>query len=206
MSDDKNEEKEIIKLTQNEMVEIIQPPLRYGVKPTCTPEWTDEFCGYIRDGLSGVDACKVMGISTVSISRWRARGLNRKYMMEKAEEEGIELQEDLFEDWYLYFYQEYERSIPMRKLALLDRIMEASKDKRFWTAAAWYLERVHPEEFAKRVTVKKEDWRTEVLELIKNEIVDFKLVAEKVGDEDARRLFERAGKRIPGEISSGENN
>ena len=56
-------------------------------------------------------------------------------------------------------------------------------------------------EFGDRKTVKVEDWRTEVLQLIRDGVFNLEELEAEVGTEEARRLFDTAGVR---KLQSGE--
>ncbi len=93
----------------------------------------------------------------------------------------------------------------MRKAIYIGRIEEAGRDPRNWTAVAWLLERLHPDEFGRKTKfeVKHIDWRDEIIEGIKSGL-DYETIAETLGDEETERLYERAGVDIPGVGEGGE--
>jgi len=200
----KLEEEGIIVINQNDV--IINFPAQRTHRPKCTPEFTDRFVGYLRKGLKMEDVYSLMGTTRMSATRWRNKGIQRIYAKQKAEEQGMVLEDDVFEDWYVYFYEQTERAIPERKMALLEKIEAAGNDPRNWTALAWILERSYPDEFGRRMRHEVVDWRSKIIDLIKDGTVGFLDVAEELGHEQAKELFERAGKRIPESVESAEDN
>jgi hypothetical protein len=98
---------------------------------------------------------------------------------------------------YLEFFEIVKKAVPYRKLTIIDGIEQAGQDPTRWQALAWLGERLYPEDFGKRTTVKIETWQSEVIGLIKDGTISFKQLVNEVGEHESRKLFERAGARIP---------
>ncbi len=182
---------------------------RSGRRTKCTAEVIQEIAVRIaRDGSTQKDAALLSGISESVFYRWMARGRKERLRLEGLGVENFE--KDLADSVELPFLELFEvvgKAIPLRKALLVERIRNAGKDPRNWTANAWLLERLHPDEFGRktRLEISRVPWREEVIGLIKQGIT-FETVAAKVGDGEARELFERAGVRVPGSgTSDGDN-
>jgi len=102
-----------------------------------TPELQAEICKYISEGNTYDRACRLAGISDSIFYKWKARG----------EKEGAGI--------YLQFLQAQKRSLEQFKQTNIDIIQAAAKEGT-WQAAAWLLERKHPEEFGRRDRVTLE--------------------------------------------------
>lgn len=81
----------------------------------------------IAQGMTNKDACTVAGIATSTFYGWINNPSN-------------ELEKELAD--------RVERARVVRKMQLLQTIFDAAENG-CWQAAAWYLERRYPEEFAK---------------------------------------------------------
>ena len=81
----------------------------------------------ITQGMTNKDACTVAGIATSTFYGWINNPSN-------------ELEKELAD--------RIERARVVRKMQLLQTIFDAAENG-CWQAAAWYLERRYPEEFAK---------------------------------------------------------
>lgn len=81
----------------------------------------------ITQGMTNKDACTVAGIATSTFYGWINNPSN-------------ELEKELAD--------RVERARVVRKMQLLQTIFDAAENG-CWQAAAWYLERRYPEEFAK---------------------------------------------------------
>ncbi len=181
---------------------------RTGPRTKCTPELIEEIATRIAyQGSSYMDACKLAGIHEATFYDWLRRGRVERARLHKL---GVEVKGDgadkaLPEELpYLTFFEMVEKAVPARKALLVGRIAEAGKDPRNWTANAWLLERMHPDEFGRktRLEIKQIDWREEVVDAIKQG-AEFDIVVEKIGERQARELFERARVEVPGDGASG---
>ena len=98
-----------------------------GNRSKLTPEFVAEACKLARAGLRNVDICKALGIHESTLYKW-------------LQEPRRGLEAELFE--------ELEKARAMRKAVMIQTITQAAQGGT-WQAAAWWLERVYPEEFAK---------------------------------------------------------
>ena len=62
-----------------------------------------------------------------------------------------------------------------------------------WQAAAWLLERIHPNEFGRRTRIDVHQWQHEVLELYEAGAISAAEIIDELGEEIAKELFESAG-------------
>jgi hypothetical protein len=110
----------------------------------CTPELAKRIGDSISLGLPNKDAAILNGIDEGSFYNWMLRGekeYNRLIAHPRAKPKEREAP-------FLEFFKYIKGAIPRRKSSLLSRIHAASADSRTWQAAAWLLERLHPDEFA----------------------------------------------------------
>lgn len=174
-------------------VKALTTSRRAGRKSKCTIEMIEIIARAIAEGLSTKDTCALVEIDPTTFYRWFNDG-----------EEEIKRLDALPHDWdendinphlvnYVLFNNAVKKAIPMRKLALINKIRLADE----WQSKAWLLERLHPEEFGKRTVVKIETWQTELIELVKDNVISYEQLTDELGEHDARELFKRAGKRIP---------
>lgn len=182
---------------------------RHGRRTKCTPEIIRKIAIMIANGSTAKEAALLAGISESVFYRWIKRGRKERIRLEELGIEDDDKSEaDMNELPYLELFEAVNTAIPLRKAILVERIRKAGEDSRNWTANAWLLERLHPDEFGRktRLEITKVPWQEEVVEVIRQG-VSFELVAEKIGDGQARELFERAGVEVPrGRASSESNN
>lgn len=98
-----------------------------GNRSKLTKEFIKDATRLAEGGLRNVDICKALGVSETAFYRWQQeprRGLE------------VELWESL------------EKARAKRKAFMIQTITKAAHAGT-WQAAAWWLERVYPEEFAK---------------------------------------------------------
>lgn len=84
--------------------------------------------GLISEGLTNADVCRWLGVDESTFYAWLKKP---KTDAQRQLSEGI------------------EKARIDRKAKCLRAIREAYQEKEAWQAAAWYLERVYPQEFAK---------------------------------------------------------
>lgn len=111
-------------------------------KKKITDEFIEEAAGYIAFGMTAQDTYTVLGVSKSSWFGWLKKG-------KEAAEAGWPKR------WAIYrkFYETIEKAKLKRKITYLQRIDNATdKD---WRAAAWLLEKLYPDEFAKRAIEAK---------------------------------------------------
>lgn len=82
---------------------------------------------YVSAGLTNADACRVLGISESTLYKWL-----------QEPRRGLEVK----------LFDALEKARTLRKAAMLQTITKAAREGT-WQAAAWYLERVYPEEYAR---------------------------------------------------------
>lgn len=106
-------------------------------KPKCIQELIDKAAEMKRRGLTNRDICQAVGIAEQTFYRWINKPANR---LHRSLSEALKKAE-----------AEY-------KGELLESIMETATRQKNpqWTAAAWLLERKHPDEYA-QTTRKNED-------------------------------------------------
>ncbi len=95
-----------------------------------TPEREARLMGAIEKGMPLKQAAMLAGMSYETLNRWRLQG--------EAEDAALE---------FRHFWQALRKAQAVAMERLLSRIDTASLSD--WKAAAWLLERRHPEEFAK---------------------------------------------------------
>lgn len=125
-------------------------------KTRCTPKMAQAIADHIAMGMSTSDAAALAGIHRDTFYRWMKRGARAFKRMQKAPGQEVQAQEAPF----LAFYRLVQQAIPRRKQALLAQIQQAAREPQHWQAAAWLLERLHPEEFGRRDRLTLE-WRRE---------------------------------------------
>ncbi len=181
---------------------------RRGRRTLCTPEIIEEIAKRIAEGSTQKDAAILSGVSESVFYRWMTRGRRELARLEALGVDGLDREFAVPEEVaFLELFEMVNRATPFRKAALLEKIQYAAQDPRNWTAAAWLLERLHPDEYGRktRIEISKVPWREEVIDLIKQGI-KYETVAAKVGDGEARELFERAGIEVPGSGASEPDN
>ena len=157
-----------------------------GRRSKCTPELIEEISYHIAvGGLTQKDAAAVVGIDISAVYRYMKRGREE---FERINGERTDVLPGELN--YYDFYNALTKAIPHRKETLLMRI--AAHGERSWQPLAWLLERQYPEDYAKKTKVEISDWRSELINLIKQG-VDFDVIAEEFGEEEAKRLYVKAG-------------
>lgn len=192
-----------------------------GRQTLCTPETTKAICDNIALGLNNRDAATLAGVSERSFYDWLQWG-NRELERVAASPRRRVQKRKLS---YTQFSQSVDRAVPLRKQVLVGRIQRAAQggaeytetktvykadggtetttvSKHFhpeWTASAWLLERLHPDEFGRRQRVDVYDWRTEVIEMLRAGTITPEEVHEQLGHEYAAEILKSAGVSIPGD-------
>jgi len=104
--------------------------IAYGRRTRLQPEFIAEFAQHITDGVMPMTACQMMGVNDSMYYQWMADGrANRAQPC-----------------------IDFERAVEKAKAACMKRrigIIEHAAE-RTWQAAAWLLERSHPEMYALR--------------------------------------------------------
>ncbi len=123
-------------------------------------ETINELTQYISEGMSNKDACAVAGVAESTFYGWLNQPSN-------------ELEQSLA--------QQIERARAIRKMKLLKTIFNAAENG-CWQAAAWYLERVYPEEFGKPDRYRDQGI-TEAVEAVKGLTASIRARAEAMKPE-----------------------
>ena len=97
-----------------------------------TPEITTEICNKIKNGANRKTAALTSGITEQTFYNWIARGKQAK------------------NGKYLEFFE----SIKKAEESLKEFYENKIKTAKSWTAAAWWLERKHPEEYRNRQQIE----------------------------------------------------
>lgn len=105
-----------------------KPKAKMGRRTKLTPKLSAELLDYIRDGNTDHDSARLVGLSPASLCGWTKRG--------REEGEGI----------FFDFLKDYEKAKAEAVAASVAIIRRAAVDK--WQAAAWWLERRYPKEWA----------------------------------------------------------
>ena len=100
-----------------------------------TPQFIDEFCTYIENGMTAKDSCNLCSINEATFYRWlhEAEAVDEfgrpipKYVRQRELKDAVEKAKASFKAYHV------------------QAIIKASK--RNWTASAWLLERRYPEEY-----------------------------------------------------------
>lgn len=185
----------ILMETQIAIREVIDKYMMVGSgrRTKCSPDLIEDIILLISRGLSIRDTCAMVGITNSTYLHWMNRGNKELKRLEQTfgtwEVSDIEPSEAIF----LLFSINVKKAIPARKMELINRIRIAGQDPKSWQANAWILERIHPDEFGRKTQVEVKDWRSELIELIKNGQVTFEVLEDEFGQEDAKRLYESAG-------------
>jgi hypothetical protein len=129
-------------------------------RPTKYYECKDEVMKFIAGGNSIKDSCVLAGISTATFHLWKA--------------EFSEFSDDL------------KKALAQCKAARIARILAASKKS--WTAAAWWLERMYPDEFAlKRILDVHEDRGEDPADVLIRKLMEQSVIESggKIEEEEA---------------------
>ncbi len=105
-------------------------------RPTkLTPEVRERICQFLKAGNTFRTACEVAGIAASTGREWRARGEDRHSAREGDEDFAL----------FAVAVQKAEEEAVARNVALIQKAAAEGT----WTAAAWWLERKFPAEWAK---------------------------------------------------------
>ena len=197
-----------------------------GRRTICTPEVIKAVCDNITLGLSNHDAAVLAGIAEATFYGWLKRGELETQRVAETSRRQIRQRERPFVE----FLEAVKKAKSVRKQVLIGRIQKAAQGgteytetktvhkggkvveetittKRLhpeWTAAAWLLERMHPDEFGRRQRVDVYDWRQEVVEMLQAGAITPQDVYEQLGHEYATDVLKSAGIVIFGNGQSAE--
>lgn len=184
-------------------------------KTDCTPKIIALIEKNVCQGLSNKDAAKLAGISDRSFYNWLERGRNELERVAGNSRAKIRKSEEPF----VRFFRTIKKAVPKRKRLLIGRIQQAARGgeqiketrRTFkkgvlveevttektraaeWQAAAWLLERLHPEEFGRRTRVDVHDWRKELKEIWDTGAITREDIVDELGPDIAQEFFESAG-------------
>ena len=109
-----------------------------GRKTKLTPELQERICNYIENGYTIEQSCALAGINVATYYNWKKWGRQAK------------------SGKFFEFFKAAETSEKVAEAKFLSTILKAAvgdpekKVKGDWKAAAWYLERKNPQQFARR--------------------------------------------------------
>jgi hypothetical protein len=132
--------------------DIVAKPIA-GRDTLCTEDNIELIVKAVRDGLTYKDAAQLVGISEDTIYNWQRLAKRAQLMQERGQELSYN---DIA---YLRFFHELNKAKLEKKRKALTQIALAAEIPKHWTANAWYLERVYPNEFAKVQRHEITDWR-----------------------------------------------
>jgi len=150
-----------------------------GRRTRLTNKTRDTILKGIRLGLTHERAAQLAGITARTFYTWKSKG-----------EKGTA-------PIYIQFLQALKKAEVEGEAANIQVIVKAGQEGT-WQAAAWLLERRHPERWA-RVQKIEIDWKQKVIMLLKDGMVTQDEVIEEFGDSLAQELFNSAG------ITTGES-
>ncbi len=128
-----------------------------------TPELQKTICNYIEHGVPMTTAAHISGISNSTFYNWYGKGRKAK--------------SGRFHDFYNAVQEAKAKAIALR----VENIRKAGEDGN-WQADAWWLERIDPDNFAKKNFINMESENTN-LNFNFNDLFDDDLIREVV-DED----------------------
>ncbi len=115
-----------------------------GRKSKLTPELQERICNYIENGYTIEQACALAGINVATYYNWKKWGRQAK------------------SGKFFEFFKAAETSEKVAEAKFLSTILKAAVGddekgiKSDWRAAAWYLERKNPEQWAKTEKLEQE--------------------------------------------------
>lgn len=159
-----------------------------GRKTLCTPETIKAITDNIILGMSNRDACALSGIDASTFYIWLQRGEAEHNRLQTSPKRAVRPREAPF----LNFFNAIKKAIPQRKQSLILQIRMAAREPQHWQAAAWLLERIHPDEFARKDRLDV-TWQREAERLGIDVSQEFQQLIEKFADlgdsaDDGRRL------------------
>ena len=109
-----------------------------GRKTKLTPETQEKICKYIKTGYTIEQSCALTGIGVSTYYAWKEKGKTAKRGKFREFLEAVKNAEKIAEAKYLAIITRAAVGDPEKKV------------KGDWKAAAWYLERRNPQQFARR--------------------------------------------------------
>ena len=129
-----------------------------GNKSKLTHEFIKDATKLAEGGLRNVDICKALGIHESTLYAW---------LKDEKNPMARELSEEL------------EKARAKRKAFMIQTITKAAREGT-WQAAAWYLERVYPQEFGRCQRLPKRDEKT--LDAVRELMKSITVASEKADD------------------------
>jgi hypothetical protein len=121
-------------------------PARSRGRPPLLDDATQrELLRAIRLGVPVHVACDHAGIGRSTFYVWQARGDAAAELREQGQPVPVR------EQRYLDFVDALRKAVPAAEVTALARVVKAAEDPRHWQAAAWLLERRHPDRYARTV-------------------------------------------------------
>lgn len=154
---------------------------------------TKNIAGLIAAGNPVKAACWATGVSEATFYLWQEKGEAIAREIEAADDpEAARAGLDEASAAYLEFYEAIKRA---RGAAIASRIkvIRQAADDGTWQAAAWWLERMYPDEFGRRERIEVKDDRA----------VRDPLAERVLTDEEVRGLVNDLLARIAGESDTG---
>ncbi len=149
-----------------------------GRKTKLTPETQEKICKYIKTGYTIEQSCALAGIGVSTYYAWKEKGKTAKRGKFREFLEAVKNAEKIAEAKYLAI---------ITKAAVGDPLKGVKGD---WKAAAWYLERRNPKQFARRDFLRQdvnakvqEDVKLSLLDELKKAEEYFKKLEAKKDDE-----------------------
>lgn len=99
-------------------------------------EFTETLIGYLEEGMPFKAACDLVGVSSTSVRKYVRTGL----------QDLAAGRETVLAD----FGHNVNRAMAEAKHKRILQLHKAADNPMFWTAAAWWLERMYPQEFGKQ--------------------------------------------------------
>lgn len=159
-------------------------------RPTdCTEEMTKEIAGGIIAGLSNRDACLAAGVTETTFYNWMKWGQAEDDRVNGSGRRKVHKRKASFVEFFKTIkkakaqrkrtllariqqaarggeeYTETRRTLRRHaetgQLQVIEETTAVKTRHAEWTAAAWLLERIHPDEFGRRTRVDVHDWREE---------------------------------------------
>jgi soluble cytochrome b562 len=112
-----------------------------------TPQIVDELATLIRNGNYVRHACKYVNVSNERFYEWKKIGHQAKEKLENNQEITD------FEECCVDLVNKIEAAESEAIMRNVQNIQTAAKDKKHWTASAWWLERTQPKYFAQNQTI-----------------------------------------------------
>lgn len=165
-----------------------------SMKAKYSPKLVDEIVKYMEEGLTNKDAIQLVGISEESFYKWQ-----RPTVI-------IDGKDVKNKDYKPELVESIKKAELKRKKALINKIIT----EKSWQAAAWYLERVFPDEFKERrqydvAGISPQEKIKRTMDLIeeqtkesekKEEAQEGEIVNEQVSTDGGDALQEQGGEAV----------